>query len=111
VLSTDDGASRLGEVALVAASSPVAAAGRLFYNTLFDENAACHLALGRAYKFTLQGGEALDDGAFFAAGGNLSATHVDFMIGSAAMDVDGLTAEGGAEPLLRQGEWAFSATV
>jgi aminopeptidase len=111
MLDTDAGASRLGEVALVAASSPVAAAGRLYYNTLFDENAACHLALGQAYKFTLQGGEALDDGAFAAAGGNNSATHVDFMIGSAAMDVDGLAAGGSAEPLLRQGEWAFSATV
>jgi aminopeptidase len=107
LLDIDDGASRLGEVALVAASSPVAAAGRLFYNTLFDENAASHLALGAAYRFCLPDGEALDDGAFAAAGGNLSALHLDFMIGSAAMDVDGLTA-GGAEPLMRQGEWAFS---
>jgi aminopeptidase len=111
ILETDAGASRLGEVALVAASSPVAAAGRLYYNTLFDENAACHLALGQAYKFTLQGGETLDDEAFAAAGGNNSATHVDFMIGSAAMDVDGLTAGGSAEPLLRSGEWAFAPSA
>jgi aminopeptidase len=111
VLATDPGASRLGEVALVAASSPVAASGRLYYNTLFDENAACHLALGQAYRFTLRGGEALADEAFAAAGGNSSATHVDFMIGSATMDVDGLTSSGTAEPLLRAGEWAFAPSV
>jgi aminopeptidase len=108
VLETDAGAARLGEVALVAASSPVGQAGRLFYNTLFDENAASHLALGHAYRFTLQGGEALSPEAFAAAGGNLSDAHVDFMIGSAQMDVYGVCEDGVEQPLMRQGEWAFS---
>jgi aminopeptidase len=109
VIETDDGAAHLGEVALVAASSPVAAAGRLFFNTLFDENAASHVALGQAYRFSLQGGERLSREAFIAAGGNNSAAHVDFMIGSAAMDVYGICEDGVEEPLMKQGEWAFSA--
>ena len=107
IIETDEGAGHLGEVALVAASSPVAAAGRLFYNTLFDENAACHLALGQAYRFTLQGGEALTPDEFRAAGGNLSAAHVDFMIGSPALDVYGVCEDGVEEPLMKQGEWTF----
>jgi aminopeptidase len=105
LVATDPGAARLGEVALVPHSSPVAQSGLLFYNTLFDENAATHVALGSAYKFTLAGGEGLDDEAFEAAGGNRSAVHVDFMIGSDELDVDGVRQDGGAEPLLRQGEW------
>ncbi|MCC7358992.1 MAG: aminopeptidase [Anaerolineales bacterium] len=109
VIETDQGSARLGEAALVAASSPVAAAGRLFYNTLFDENAACHLALGQSYRFTLHGGEALSPEAFQAAGGNLSAAHVDFMIGSPAMDVYGVCEDGVEEPLMKQGEWTFKA--
>jgi aminopeptidase len=92
-------------VALVPHSSPVAQSGLLFYNTLFDENAATHVALGSAYKFTLAGGEGLDDEAFEAAGGNRSAVHVDFMIGSDELDVDGVRQDGGTEPLLRKGEW------
>lgn len=107
LLATDAGASRLGEVALVPHSSPVSQSGRLFYNTLFDENAACHIALGRAYKFTLRGGEAMSDEQFEEAGGNQSIVHVDFMIGSDQMDIDGVTADGRAEPILRAGEWAF----
>jgi len=105
ILENDEGARRLGEVALVPASSPVARAGRLFYNTLFDENAASHIALGRAYQTTLIDGEALSAEDFAAAGGNVSMVHVDFMIGSSAMDVDGLRSDGAAEPLMRQGEW------
>ena len=105
LLDTDEGASRLGEVALVPHSSPIAQSGRLFYNTLFDENAASHVALGSAYKFTLEGGDAMDEAAFERAGGNRSAAHVDFMIGSAAIDVDGVTREGRVEPLMRAGEW------
>ena len=108
IVETDEGAARLGEVALAAASSPVAAAGRLFYNTLYDENAASHLALGHAYRFTLHGGETMSADDFAAAGGNLSAAHVDFMIGSAAMDVYGICEDGVEEPLMKQGEWAFS---
>jgi len=107
MLTNDEGASRLGEVALVPHSSPVSQTGVLFYDTLYDENAACHLALGRAYTSTIQGGDAMDDDAFVAAGGNLSKVHVDFMIGSDHMDIDGLTTDGRAEPIMRSGEWAF----
>lgn len=107
LIETDEGSKRLGEVALVPASSPIAQRGHLFYNTLFDENASCHIAIGRAYRFTLTGGEELSDEEFTAAGGNLSLSHVDFMIGSPQMDIDGLTADGNREAVMRQGEWAF----
>ena len=70
----------------------------LFYNTLFDENAASHVALGAAYKFTLRGGETMSDDEFEAAGGNRSAAHVDFMIGSGELDVDGVLPDGAVEP-------------
>jgi aminopeptidase len=106
LVDTDAGAARLGELALVPHSSPVAQSGLLFYNTLFDENAASHVALGSAYKFTLTGGEAMDDETFERAGGNRSAVHVDFMIGSGELNVDGVLASGVAEPLMRNGEWA-----
>jgi aminopeptidase len=110
LVETDEGAARLGEVALVPHSSPVSQSGLLYYNTLFDENAASHVALGSAYRFTLRGGEAMSDDAFARAGGNRSATHVDFMIGSGELDVDGVRADGTAEPLMRRGEWAIPAT-
>jgi aminopeptidase len=107
LLDTDDGARRLGEVALVPHSSPIAKTGRLYLNTLIDENAASHLALGSAYRFSLKGVEVLSDDAFAAAGGNISLVHVDFMIGSGEMDVDGITQSGAVEPVMRCGEWAF----
>lgn len=106
LLDTDDGARRLGEVALVPEGSAVSRLHTLFYHTLFDENAACHLALGRAYPTTLEGGDGLDAESLRARGANTSLEHVDFMIGSAALDVDGITAEGTAVPLLRAGRWA-----
>jgi aminopeptidase len=106
LVGTDEGAARLGEVALVPHSSPVAASGLLFYNTLFDENAASHVALGSAYRFTLADGEAMPDEEFERAGGNRSAVHTDFMIGSAELDVDGVLPDGRTEPLMRRGEWA-----
>ena len=109
LVDTDAAAGRLGEVALVPHSSPIAQSGRLFYNTLFDENAASHVALGTAYKFTLTGADAMSDEQFEQAGGNRSAIHVDFMIGSGELDVDGVLASGGAEPLMRRGEWAADA--
>jgi aminopeptidase len=105
LVSTDPGAARLGEIALVPHSSPVAQSGLLFYNTLFDENAASHIAIGSAYKFTLSNSEKMEDDAFEQAGGNRSAVHVDLMIGSAELDIDGVLRTGGAEPLMRQGEW------
>ncbi|HEX5836274.1 MAG TPA: aminopeptidase [Anaerolineales bacterium] len=109
LVNTDEGSTRLGEVALVPASSPIARRGHLFYNTLFDENASCHIAIGRAYRFTLIGGEELNDEEFNAAGGNTSLNHVDFMIGSPQMDIDGITENGTVEPVMRSGEWAFTA--
>ncbi|HSO12380.1 MAG TPA: aminopeptidase [Anaerolineales bacterium] len=107
LVDTDEGSKRLGEVALVPASSPIAQRGHLFYNTLFDENASCHIAIGRAYRFTLTGGEELNDEEFIAAGGNVSLNHVDFMIGSPHMDIDGIKEDGAREPVMRRGEWAF----
>jgi aminopeptidase len=106
LVATDPGAARLGEIALVPNSSPVSASGLLFYNTLFDENAASHVALGSAYKFTLTGGDAMSDDEFERAGGNRSVVHVDFMIGSGDLDIDGVVANGTTEPLMRRGEWA-----
>jgi aminopeptidase len=88
-------------------SSPVAQAGLLFYNTLFDENAASYVALGSAYRFTIEGGDAMANEEFERAGGNRSAMHADFMIGSVDLDVDGVRAGGAVEPLMRRGEWAI----
>jgi aminopeptidase len=105
LISTDDGARRLGEVALVPHSSPIAQSGVLFWNTLFDENAASHIALGQAYATCLIGGEKMTADELTALGANSSLIHVDWMIGSGAMDVDGVNADGTAEPLMRSGEW------
>ncbi|WP_221089388.1 aminopeptidase [Deinococcus aquaedulcis] len=107
LIETDEGAARLGEVALVPASAPVARTGTLFYNTLFDENAASHIALGRCYPTNVQGGTDAD--TLRAAGGNAeSLIHVDWMIGTPQTDVDGLTKDGGRVPLMRAGEWVVS---
>ena len=105
LLDTDEGAARLGEIALVAASAPVAQTGTLFFNTLFDENAASHIALGRCYSTNVQHGE--NPEALKAAGGNDSLIHVDWMIGTPGTDVDGVTASGEREPLMRGGEWVI----
>lgn len=105
LLTTDDGASHLGEVALVSASSPIQQSGIFFYTTLFDENAASHLALGQAYPGNLKGGLELDGNAFEARGGNRSMIHVDFMIGSENMDVDGILLDGAREAIMRLGEF------
>jgi aminopeptidase len=105
LISTDDGARRLGEVALVPHSSPIAQSGILFWNTLFDENAASHIALGQAYATCLIGGEHMDEAALAAKGANSSLIHVDWMIGSGEMNVDGVAKDGTSEPLMRGGEW------
>jgi aminopeptidase len=107
LLDTDEGARSLGEVALVPHSSPISQSGLLFYNILIDENAANHIALGRSLTFNLEGGETMPDDEFIAQGGNKSLVHIDFMIGSADMDIDGRTASGATEPVMRNGEWAF----
>jgi aminopeptidase len=105
MIETDEGARRLGEVALVPHSSPISRSKILFWNTLFDENAASHIALGQAYSTCIQGGDRLDKSELLKRGANESLIHVDWMIGSAEMDVDGLSSNGSAEPLMRQGEW------
>jgi aminopeptidase len=106
LLDTDDGARRLGEVALVPHSSPIAHSGLTFLNTLFDENAASHIALGQAYTSCLRDGDKLSPEELAAKGANDSLIHVDWMIGSGALDIDGITASGAADPLMRRGEWA-----
>jgi aminopeptidase len=105
MLATDEGACRLGEVALVPHSSPIAQSGLLFWNTLFDENAASHIALGQAYSTCLIDSEGLSDAELSARGANESLIHVDWMIGSGELDVDGLKADGSSLPLMRRGEW------
>jgi len=105
LIDTDDGARRLGEVALVPHSSPIAASGMLFLNTLFDENAASHIALGQAYSSCLRNGDKLTPEELAAKGANDSLIHVDWMIGSERLDIDGITAADVAEPLMRKGEW------
>jgi len=107
LIETDENASRLGEVALVPNSSPVNQSGILFYNTLFDENASCHIALGNAYRTSIKGGADMTNEEFAAAGGNKSLIHTDFMIGSAEMNIDGITMDDTREPIMRNGEWAF----
>jgi len=106
LIDTDEGARRLGEVALVPHSSPIAHSGLTFLNTLFDENAASHIALGQAYTSCLRDGEKLTPQELAAKGANESLIHVDWMIGSDKLDIDGVTASGSEEPLMRQGEWA-----
>jgi len=105
MIETDEGAGRLGEVALVPHSSPIASSGLLFMNTLFDENAACHIALGQAYSTCLKNGDSLTPDQLAAHGANKSLIHVDWMIGSNRIDVDGVSAAGNLEPLMRAGEW------
>ena len=105
VLDTDEGARRLGEVALVPDSSPISASGLLFFNTLYDENAASHIALGQAYSKCIRGGLEMAEDALAERGVNRSLIHIDWMIGSAQVDVDGVAPDGTAEPLMRRGEW------
>ena len=107
LLKTDDGASRIGEVALVPHSSPISQSGVLFYNTLFDENASCHIALGQCYADTIEGGSELSPEELQQKGGNQSIIHVDWMMGSDAVDIDGITRGGDIVPVMRAGEWAF----
>ncbi|MBE3596383.1 MAG: aminopeptidase [Hydrogenibacillus sp.] len=108
LLEMDEGARFLGEVALVPHDSPISQANVLFYNTLFDENAASHLALGKAYPTTLQRGAELSLEELVKRGANHSIVHEDFMIGRAEMDVDGVTRDGTREPVMREGRWAFA---
>lgn len=105
LLDTDEGARRLGEVALVPHGSPISKSNLLFYNTLFDENAACHIALGQCYSKCFKNGDTLTANEVVQRGGNSSMIHVDWMIGSGSMDIDGLDAQGNITPVFRNGEW------
>ncbi|MFB5676103.1 aminopeptidase [Paenibacillus terreus] len=107
LIEMDEGAHYLGEVALVPHQSPISESNILFYNTLFDENASNHLAIGSAYAFCLKGGKDMTQEQLSEHGLNRSLTHVDFMIGSADMDIDGITQDGKREPIFRKGNWAF----
>ncbi|WP_122645322.1 aminopeptidase [Enterococcus mediterraneensis] len=106
LLETDEGATRLGEVALVPDPSPISQSGITFFNTLFDENASNHLALGSAYAFSIQGGTEMNEEELKEAGLNRSQTHVDFMVGSDQMDIDGIREDGSTVPIFRNGDWA-----
>ncbi|MFY0744190.1 aminopeptidase [Solibacillus silvestris] len=107
LVATDEGSHYLGEVALVPFHSPISQSNILFYNTLFDENASNHLAIGSAYAFCIEGGKSMSSDELKAHGLNESITHVDFMIGSELMNIDGVTADGQSEPVFRNGNWAF----
>ncbi len=106
VLDTDAGSRRLGEVALVPHSSPISKSGLLFFNTLFDENAACHIALGQCYSKCFVNGAKLTPEEIAARGGNKSLIHIDWMIGSGQIGIDGVHSDGRTVPVMRQGEWA-----
>jgi len=106
LIDTDEGARRLGEVALVPHSSPISQSNLLFYNTLFDENAACHIALGQCYSKCFKNGDTLSKDQIIKNGGNSSMIHVDWMIGSETINIDGIDFDGTAIPVFRAGEWA-----
>ncbi|MDQ0231344.1 aminopeptidase [Metabacillus malikii] len=107
LVETDEGSHYLGEIALVAHDSPISQSGILFYNTLFDENASNHLAIGNGYAFCVEGGKKMTREQLEEVGVNSSITHVDFMIGSADMDIDGILEDGTREAIFRKGTWAF----
>ena len=107
MLESDENAKQLGEVALVPYYSPISESGLIFFNTLYDENAACHLALGSAYRINIKDGVKMSDEELDAAGVNDSLIHVDFMIGSDKVDIDGITPDGSVIPLMKKGAWAF----
>jgi len=107
LLDTDEGAKYLGEVALVPHNSPISQLSRIFYNTGIDENASCHFALGSCYPVNMQDGTELSQNELLARGGNSSLTHVDFMVGSDKLDIDGERPDGTIEPVFRAGRWVI----
>lgn len=107
LVETDEGSHYLGEVALVPHQSPISQSGILFYNTLFDENASCHLAIGRAYPINLTGGDTMSDDELNANGANDSIVHVDFMFGTKDLEITGITTDGKEVPVFQQGNFAF----
>ena len=107
LLSTDENSNRIGEIALVPASSPINRSGVLFYNTLFDENAACHIAFGAGYPTNIRGGSAMTRDDLMKKGLNNSAIHEDVMVGAADTHVTGITKRGEEVTIFENGEWAF----
>lgn len=108
LIETDEGSHYLGEVALVPFDSPISNSNILFYNTLYDENASSHLALGSAYPLTIKNGAKLSKEDLEKKGANTSLTHVDFMIGSSDLNIDGETVDGEMYPIFKDGNWAFN---
>ena len=107
ILEVDEGARRLGEVALVSKNTPIRQSETLFFDTLYDENASCHLALGMGFPECLEGGASLSKEELLARGVNQSSTHVDFMIGSDDLNVFGVCADGSEVPVFVNGQWAW----
>ncbi|MFA6948850.1 MAG: aminopeptidase, partial [Eubacteriales bacterium] len=107
LLDTDEGARHIGEIALIPASSPISQQGILYYNTLFDENASCHMALGDCYPDTTLGGENMSEEEVGTRGGNHSAVHVDFMFGTPDMKITGIAHDGGETPVFENGEFVL----
>lgn len=107
ILDTDEGAKYLGEVALVPYNSPISNSGIIFFNTLYDENASCHLALGKSYSLCIKNGENMSDEELLKLGANDSLTHVDFMIGTKDLKITGLTHDNLEVPIFIDGNWAF----
>ncbi len=107
ILNHDEGSRSLGEISLLPHSSPISQSGLVFYNILYDENASCHMAIGNAYRFSMEGAADMSAEEFAAAGGNQSPLHLDFMMGSAELDVDGVNSDGTIEPVMRAGEWTI----
>lgn len=106
LINMDEGSHYLGEVALVPYHSPISQSNILFLSTLFDENASCHLAIGSAYAFNLEGGKTMSAEELASRGMNASITHVDFMMGSPEMNITGITRDGKEEPIFIDGNWA-----
>jgi aminopeptidase len=108
LLATDEGSVRFGECAMVPMSSAVAAERLVWNNTLYDENDGCHIAVGRAYPINITGGPEMTIDELTEAGLNMSSTHVDFVVGSAQLNVYGVTTDGSQEPIISNGEWGFT---
>ena len=106
LLEADEGSMRLGEVALVPYDSPISNSKILFYNTLYDENASCHLALGKAYPTTIEGGDGASEEKLMELGANISKEHSDFMVGTEDMQIIGETYDGQMIPVFKNGNWA-----